>query len=89
MKLPSAFFILRYFNVAGASPSGKIGITNKKNNSLFNILAKQALKKKPVINIFGNISVNLGISNGCQRKEQHGKYGWCVNHFKNKIINIL
>ena len=48
------YAILRYFNVAGASPSGKIGITNKKNNSLFNILAKQALKKKPVINIFGN-----------------------------------
>jgi len=48
------YAILRYFNVAGASPSGKIGITNKNNNSLFNILAKQALTKKPVINIFGN-----------------------------------
>ena len=48
------YAILRYFNVAGASPGGKIGIMNKKNNSLFKILAKQALKKKPVINIFGN-----------------------------------
>jgi len=48
------YAILRYFNVAGASPSGKIGITNKKNNSLFNILSKQALTKKPIINIFGN-----------------------------------
>ena len=48
------YAILRYFNVAGASPTGKIGIVNKKNNSLFKILAKQALKKKPVINIFGN-----------------------------------
>tara|TARA_B100001057_G_scaffold491239_1_gene581059 strand:+ start:118 stop:1101 length:984 start_codon:yes stop_codon:yes gene_type:complete len=48
------YAILRYFNVAGASSTGNIGITNKKNESLFNILAKQALKKKPVINIFGN-----------------------------------
>ena len=48
------YAILRYFNVAGASSSRKIGIINKKNNSLFNILAKQALTKKPVINIFGN-----------------------------------
>ena len=48
------YAILRYFNVAGASPSKKIGITNTKNKSLFNILAKQALTKKPVINIFGN-----------------------------------
>jgi len=48
------YAILRYFNVAGASPEGKIGIMNKKNNSLFKILAKQALKKVAVINIFGN-----------------------------------
>lgn len=48
------YAILRYFNVAGASPSGKIGITNKKNKSLFNILGKQALTKKPIIKIFGN-----------------------------------
>ena len=48
------YAILRYFNVAGASSSGKIGILNRKNNSFFNILAKQSLKKKPIINIFGN-----------------------------------
>tara|TARA_A100000164_G_scaffold346136_1_gene346553 strand:+ start:799 stop:1770 length:972 start_codon:yes stop_codon:yes gene_type:complete len=48
------YAILRYFNVAGASASGKIGIVNKKNCSLFKILAKQALKKKPSLNIFGN-----------------------------------
>ena len=46
--------ILRYFNVAGASPSGKIGIINKKNNSFFKILSRQSLKKIPIINIFGN-----------------------------------
>ena len=48
------YAILRYFNVCGASHSGKIGIINKKNNSLFKILAKESLKKKPVINIYGN-----------------------------------
>ena len=48
------YAILRYFNVAGASPTGKIGIINKSNKSLFKVLAKQSLKKKPVINIFGS-----------------------------------
>tara|TARA_B110000305_G_scaffold232077_1_gene286472 strand:+ start:1131 stop:2123 length:993 start_codon:yes stop_codon:yes gene_type:complete len=48
------YAILRYFNVCGASHSGKIGIISKKNNSLFKILAKESLKKKPVINIYGN-----------------------------------
>tara|TARA_B110000483_G_scaffold121361_1_gene146490 strand:+ start:312 stop:1298 length:987 start_codon:yes stop_codon:yes gene_type:complete len=48
------YAILRYFNVAGASPSGNIGITDKKNNSFFKILAKKALKKNPVITIYGN-----------------------------------
>lgn len=48
------YAILRYFNVCGASTSKKIGIINKKNNSLFRVLAKQALRKNPIINIFGN-----------------------------------
>ena len=47
------YSILRYFNVCGASSSGKIGISNPKNKSLFKILAKEALKKIPVINIYG------------------------------------
>jgi len=48
------YAILRYFNVCGASPSGRIGILNKKNKSLFNILANESIKKKPIINIYGN-----------------------------------
>jgi len=48
------YAILRYFNVCGASPSGKIGIINKKNKSLFKILAKQSLRKEPIINIYGD-----------------------------------
>ena len=48
------YVILRYFNVCGASPSGRIGILNKKNKSLFNILANESIKKKPIINIYGN-----------------------------------
>ena len=47
------YSILRYFNVCGASPSGKLGITSKKNRSLFKVLAKEALKKIPIINIYG------------------------------------
>ena len=47
------YFILRYFNVCGASLTNKIGIMSKKNNSLFKVVSKQSLKKKPIVNIFG------------------------------------
>ena len=48
------YFILRYFNVCGASKSGKIGILTNKNKSLFKVLSNQSLKNKPEINLFGN-----------------------------------
>jgi len=46
-------FILRYFNVVGASQSRKIGQIND-NGQLFKNLSKEILKKKPSINIYGN-----------------------------------
>ena len=46
--------ILRYFNVAGASPSGKIGEIETSHGHLIKNIAIQSLKKKPVINIYGN-----------------------------------
>lgn len=46
--------ILRYFNVAGASPSGKIGEIESSYGHLIKNIAIQSLKKKPVIKIFGN-----------------------------------
>ena len=48
------FGILRYFNVAGASSSGKIGEIESSYGHLIKNIAIQSLKKKPVINIFGN-----------------------------------
>ena len=48
------YAILRYFNVAGASHSNKIGEIESSHGHLFKNLAIQALKKNPVINIFGN-----------------------------------
>ena len=48
------YAILRYFNVAGASPSKKIGEIESSHGHLFKNLAIQALKKYPVINIFGS-----------------------------------
>ena len=48
------YSILRYFNVCGASPSGRIGIANNNNKSFFKVLSRLALKKTPIINIFGN-----------------------------------
>ena len=46
--------ILRYFNVAGASPSGKIGEIETSHGHLIKNIAIQSLKLKPVISIYGN-----------------------------------
>jgi len=48
------YAILRYFNVAGASSSNKIGEIQKSYNHLIKNLAIQSLKKKPRIYIYGN-----------------------------------
>ena len=45
--------ILRYFNVAGASRSGRIGEIESSHGHLIKNISKQSLKKKPKINIFG------------------------------------
>jgi len=46
--------ILRYFNVAGASSSGKIGEIEASHGHLIKNISIQSLKKNPVIKIFGN-----------------------------------
>ena len=45
--------ILRYFNVAGASQSGKIGQINK-GDQLFKNLSLELQKKKPIFKIYGD-----------------------------------
>lgn len=45
--------ILRFFNVAGASPSGKIGQINK-GDQLFKNLSIETKKKNPVFKIYGS-----------------------------------
>jgi UDP-glucose 4-epimerase len=46
--------ILRYFNVAGASSSGKIGEIERSHGHLIKNISVQSLKKKSVISIYGN-----------------------------------
>ena len=48
------FGILRYFNVAGASPSGKIGEIETSHGHLIKNIAIQSMNKKPLLNIYGN-----------------------------------
>ena len=48
------YAILRYFNVAGASGSGKVGEVNKNNGHLFKNLALLTQKKKKIFYIYGN-----------------------------------
>ena len=45
--------ILRYFNIAGSSPSGKIGLINKNSDHLFKNFSIEILKKKPKLKIYG------------------------------------
>ncbi len=45
--------ILRYFNIAGSSPSGKIGLINKNSDHLFKNFSKEIMKKKPKLKIYG------------------------------------
>ena len=44
--------ILRYFNIVGSSPSGKIGLINK-GDHLFKNLSMQTFKQKPIFKIYG------------------------------------
>ena len=68
-KYNYSYAILRYFNVAGASPTGKIGEINKSHGHLIKNIAIQSLKKKPVISIYGN---NYGTKDGtCIRDYIH------------------
>ena len=53
-KFNYKYGILRYFNVAGASPSGKVGEIESSYGHLIKNIAIQSLKAKPVVNIFGN-----------------------------------
>ena len=45
--------ILRYFNIAGASPSGKIGLINKKSDHLFKNFSNEIMKKRPRLMVYG------------------------------------
>ncbi len=49
-----SFGILRYFNVAGASPSGSFGEIETSHGHLIKNLAIQSLKKKSKVKIYGN-----------------------------------
>ena len=46
------YCILRYFNIAGSSPSGKIGLINKSDH-LFKNFSREIIKKRPILKIYG------------------------------------
>jgi len=52
-KLKVNYGILRYFNIVGASPSGKYGLINISDH-LFKNFSKEIIKKNPVLKIYGN-----------------------------------
>tara|TARA_B100000963_G_C22605989_1_gene662519 strand:- start:1192 stop:2163 length:972 start_codon:yes stop_codon:yes gene_type:complete len=60
------YCILRYFNIAGSSPSGKIGLINKSDH-LFKNFSREIIKKKPILKIYG--------------KDYDTKDGSCIRDF--------
>jgi UDP-glucose 4-epimerase len=54
LKYNFKYGILRYFNVAGASNSGKIGEIERSHGHLIKNLAIKSLEMKPKVKIFGN-----------------------------------
>ena len=46
--------ILRYFNIAGSSPSNKIGLINKKSDHLFKNFSIELMKRKPKLKVYGD-----------------------------------
>ena len=52
IKFKINYGILRYFNVVGASPSGKIGLMNKSDH-LFKNFSLAVYKKTPMLQIYG------------------------------------
>ena len=60
------YCILRYFNIAGSSPSGKIGLINKSDH-LFKNFSREILKKRPILKIYG--------------KNYNTKDGSCIRDF--------
>jgi len=51
-KLGINYGILRYFNIVGASPSGKYGLINISDH-LFKNFSTQVMKKQPILKIYG------------------------------------
>ena len=87
------YCILRYFNIAGSSTSGKIGLINKSDH-LFKNFSREIIKKRPILKIYGD---NYDTKDGsCIRDfihvsdiaEIHFKVLEKINKVKNsKILN--
>ena len=86
------YAILRYFNVAGASSSNKVGEIQKSHGHLIKNLAIQSLKRKPQVNIYGN---NYNTKDGtCIRDYMHVSdladiHIKSLNYIKNKSRSLV
>ena len=70
--------ILRYFNIVGSSPSGKIGLINQ-GDHLFKNLSIQTYKKNPVFKIYGT---NYNTKDGSCIRDFIHVYDIADLHFK-------
>ena len=91
-KYKYKYAILRYFNVAGASKTNKIGEIETSHGHLIKNISIQATKKKPIIKIYGN---DYDTKDGtCVRDYIHVSdlskiHLKCLNYLKSKSKNIV
>ena len=80
------YCILRYFNIAGSSPSGKIGLINKSDH-LFKNFSREIIKKRPILKIYGG---NYDTKDGSCIRDFIHVYDIAEIHYKvlEKINNL-
>ncbi len=84
------YCILRYFNIAGSSPSGKIGLINKSDH-LFKNFSREIIKKRPILKIYGD---NYNTKDGSCIRDFIHVYDIAEIHYKvlekiNKLKNSI
>jgi UDP-glucose 4-epimerase len=77
-KINLNYAILRYFNVCGASPSGKIGLISQ-TDSLFKNISSALMKKRPVVKIYGN---NYNTPDGTTIRDYIHVFDLAVAHYR-------
>src|SRR3546814_13858015 len=70
---PMNFCALRYFNVAGADPQGRIGQSTAGATHLIKVAVEAALGKREGVAVFGT---DFDTPDGTRSEDRPGGHGW-------------